>query len=80
VGPTCKTQGGHALKLGLLQPLPHAPEGFAPRLELAPRLWVAQEVGQCALAAAQHALGENGLWDAVALQLGRDAQCQILGV
>ncbi|KAJ1210632.1 hypothetical protein NDU88_005994 [Pleurodeles waltl] len=77
---TCQPEGGHPLELGLLQPLPHPPEGLPAGLELAPGLGVAQQVGQGALRAAQHPLGEDGLRDAVALELGCDPLRHFLGV
>ena len=78
--PTCEPEGGHALELGLLQPLPHPAEGLPAALELRPGLGVAQQVAEGALAAAEHALGEYRLRYAVPLELGADALRQLLRV
>lgn len=77
---TLQPERGHSLKLGLLQPTRHPLEGLAARLELAPGLGVPQEVGQRALRPAQNPLGEDGLGDAVPLQLGDDPLGNVPGV
>ncbi len=69
---TCEPERRHTLKLGLLQPLPHAPECLPTGLQLAPRLGVAQEVTQRSLTSTQNSLGKHGLWNAVAFQLAAD--------
>ena len=57
------SQRGHALKLGLLQPLLHAPERLAPALELRPGLGVPQQVGEGSLGAAKYSLSKDCLRD-----------------
>ena len=63
-----------------MEPLPHSSECFSAGLELGPGLGVAEQIGQRPLGAAQHALGEDGLGDGVALELGRDALGELLRV
>lgn len=77
---TCQSQSRHSLVFWLLQPLRHSPECLAARLQLRPRLGVAQQVRECSLRATQDALGEDCLWNAVAFQLGADPLGQLLRV
>ena len=58
----------------------HTPEGLSSGLELGPRLRVPQEVREGTLGPAEDPLGEDGLGNGVALELGRDPLGQVLGV
>lgn len=77
---TCEPECAHALELRLLQPLPHSAKGLSPGLELGPGLGVSQQVGQGPLGPAQDPLGEDGLRDAVALQLRGDPLGHLFGI
>lgn len=77
---TLQPERGHPLKLGLLQPAGHPLKGLAAGLELAPGLGIPQEVRQGALRPTQDPLGEDGLGDAVPLQLCDDPLGHISGV
>ena len=72
ISPTCKSKRWHPLELWLLEPFPHSSECFSARLELRPGLWVAEQIRERALTAAQHSLCEDGLRDWVPLEFCRD--------
>lgn len=63
-----------------MQPLPHPPERLPAGLEFAPGFGVAQQVREGPLGAAEHPLREDGLWDAVALELGGDTLRHLFGI
>lgn len=77
---TCEPECAHALELRLLQPFPHAAERLSPGLELGPGLGVPQQVGQRPLGPAQDPLCEDGLRDAVALELCGDPLRYLFGI
>lgn len=77
---TCQTEGGHSLKLGFLEPLPHSAKCLPARFQFGPWLGIPEKVGQRALRPAQHSLREYRLRYAVAFQFSADPLCQLLGV
>lgn len=68
------------MEFGFLEPFPHPAERLPTGLELGPRLWVAEQVGQRALRPTQHALRKYRLRYAVPLKLGADPLRQFFGV